>query len=239
METGIQIFRNHNDSRVIRAYIDKRNILQVNAEDAAYGLGYTTVRKNLIERVNWGAIKAILKEFGYNTKKLGTDSYIPENMFYLLAMRADSPAAKEFQWWAADEVFPKIRQQGYYVAENFHAQLQQKNRQDGIVVRKGETSAIKLYIKYARRQGDRRDEGYVYAYFSSLANKIVGIADGERDSATADQLKNLAIAENYIANVLLEGMAEYRNYYNIELDLKISVGKFARLALYKNPLLLK
>ena len=34
-------------------------------------------------------------------------------------------------------------------------------------------------------------------------------------------------------------MAEYRRYYDIELELKISVGKFARLALYKNPLLLK
>lgn len=239
METGIQIFRHHNDSRVIRAYIDKRNILQVNAEDAAYGLGYTSVGKNFVERVKWGDIKAVLKEFGYNVKKLGADSYIPENMFYLLAMRADSPAAKEFQGWAANDVFPAIRRQGYYVADNFHAQLQQKNRQDGIVIRKGETSAIKLYVKYARRQGDRRDEGKVYAYFSSLANRIVGVTDGERDSATADQLKNLAIVENYIANILLEGMAEYRRYYDIELELKISVGKLARLALYKNPLLLK
>ena len=239
METGIQIFRNHNDSRVIRAYIDKRNILQVNAEDAAYGLGYTIVGKNFIERINWGKVKSILKEFGYNVKKLGSDSYIPENMFYLLAMRADSPAAKEFQWWAADEVFPKIRQQGYYVADDFHAQLQQKNRQDGIVIRKGETSAIKLYIQYTRRQGDRRDEGKVYAYFSSLANKIVGVADGERDSATADQLKNLAIVENYIANFLLEGMARNKRYWQIELDLKINVANVARLALYKNPLLLK
>ena len=239
MENAIQIFRNHNDSRIIRAYVDRNNILQVSAEDAAYGLGYTTVSRNLVERVNWGKVKSILKEFGYNTKKLGADSYIPENMFYVLAMRADSPAAKEFQGWAANDVFPAIRRQGYYVADNFHAQLQQKNRQDGIVIRKGETSAIKLYVKYARRQGDRRDEGKVYAYFSSLANRIVGVTDGERDNATADQLKNLAIVENYIANILLEGMAEYRRYYDIELELKISVGKFARLALYKNPLLLK
>lgn len=239
METGIQIFRNHANDRVIRAYIDRRNILQVSAEDAAYGLGYTSLGRNLVERVNWGKVKAILKEFGYNTKKLGADSYIPENMFYLLAMRADSPSAKSFQWWAADEVFPKIRQQGYYVADNFHTQLQQKNRQEGIVIRNGETSAIKLYIQYARRQGDRRYEGTVYAWFSSLANRIVGVPDGERDTATADQLKNLAIVENYIANVLLEGMALNKYYWDIELELKISVAKFARLALYANPLLLK
>lgn len=239
METGIQIFRNHEDSRVIRAYIDKRNILQVSAEDAAYGLGYTTLGRNLVEHINWGKVKAILKDFGYNTRKLGADSYIPENMFYVLAMRADSPSAKSFQWWAADTVFPQIRRQGYYVAEDFHAQLQQKNRQEGIVIRKGETSAIKLYIQYARRQGDRRNEGKVYAWFSSLANRIVGVPDGERDNATADQLKNLAITENYIANFLLERMAENQRYWIIEMELKISVAKFARLALYANPLLLK
>lgn len=239
MNTDIQIFRNREANLTIRAYINRNNILQVNAEDAAYGLGYTTIGKNLIEHVNWSKVKSILKEFDYSAKKLGADSYIPENMFYVLAMRADSPSAKAFQWWAANEVFPAIRRQGYYIADNFHKQLQQKNRKDGIIVRKAETSAIKIYIQYAQQQGARRTENEFYAAFSTLANKVVGIPDGGRADATSEQLSNLAIVENYIANLLLEGMANHKAFWQIETEVKISVANFARLAMYKNPLLLK
>ena len=238
MDAGIQIFRNHNDGGVIRCYVDKRSILQVNAEDAAYGLGYTVTGRNGVERVNWSKVKSILKEFNYNVKSLGADSYIPENMFYVLAMRADSPSAKAFQWWAADEVFPSIRKQGFYAVDNFHVMLQQKSRQESIAVRKSETSVIKIYVQYARQQGDRRDEKKLYAWFSSLANRVAGIPDGDRNIADSNQNDTLKIVENYIANLLLEGMANRRYYSQIELDVQISVTNFARLALCRNPMLL-
>lgn len=118
-------------------------------------------------------IKSILKSFGYD-KKVGAGSFIPENMFWTLAMCADSPAEKS----------SRINQ-----------------------------------------QGDRRDERRIYSRFSSLANRIAGIPDGDRNTADSK------IVENYIANLLLEGMAHNRHYLQIELDVQISVANFARIAL--------
>ena len=40
--------------------------------------------------------------------------YIPENIFYRLAMKAKNETAERFQAWIADEVIPSIRKSGMY-----------------------------------------------------------------------------------------------------------------------------
>lgn len=42
--------------------------------------------------------------------------WIPENDIYRLVMRSNKPDAEKFQDWVCEEVLPKIRQDGMYVA---------------------------------------------------------------------------------------------------------------------------
>lgn len=59
-------------------------------EDVARGLGFTqTQNKNGVEytSIRWETINRYLEEIGF-PNKLGKDSYIPENIFYRLAMKA-------------------------------------------------------------------------------------------------------------------------------------------------------
>ena len=55
-----------------------------------------------------------LSEIGF-PRKLGKDDFIPENVFYRLAMKAKNEKAEKFQAMVADEVLPSIRKHGAYL----------------------------------------------------------------------------------------------------------------------------
>lgn len=82
-------------------------------ENVARGLGFTQ-EKNGVEYVKWERVNAYLNEFGFSPL-VGKDGYIPENMFYRLAMKAKNEAAEKFQAFIADEVIPSIRKHGAYM----------------------------------------------------------------------------------------------------------------------------
>lgn len=83
-------------------------------EDVAHGLGFTQT-KNGIEYVRWETIDKYLRDLGFS-QQVGKDSYIPENIFYRLAMKAKNPVAEKFQALVADEIIPSIRKHGGYIA---------------------------------------------------------------------------------------------------------------------------
>jgi len=64
--------------------------------------------------VRWETIHSNLKELGF-PNKLGKEDYIPENVFYRLAMKAKNETAEKFQALIADEVIPAIRKHGGYL----------------------------------------------------------------------------------------------------------------------------
>nr|DAG59997.1 MAG TPA: KilAC domain protein [Caudoviricetes sp.] len=87
-------------------------------DDVARGLGFTqTQNKNGTEytSIRWETIYRYLEKFGF-PNKLGKDNYIPENVFYRLAMKANNPVAEKFQALVADEIIPSIRKTGGYIA---------------------------------------------------------------------------------------------------------------------------
>lgn len=92
-------------------------------EAVARGLGFTqTQTKNGTEytSIRWERVEQYLSEFGF-PQKWGKDDFIPENVFYRLAMKAKNCAAEEFQAKIADEIIPAIRKTGGYLtpaAEN-------------------------------------------------------------------------------------------------------------------------
>ncbi len=83
-------------------------------EAVARGLGFTTVATCGNEVVRWNRVRKYLAEFGVPT--CGHGSYIPENIFYRLAMKAKNEVAERFQAKVADEIIPAIRRTGSYSA---------------------------------------------------------------------------------------------------------------------------
>lgn len=96
---------------------EKDGIAYLRLETVAWGLGFTqTQYKNGKEyaSVRWERVEKCLAEFGF-PHKWGREDFIPENIFYRLAMKAKNKTAIQFQEWVANEVLPTLRKKGYYI----------------------------------------------------------------------------------------------------------------------------
>lgn len=86
-------------------------------ETVARGLGFTETAASGNECVRWRTVRKYLADFGIATScddgKL--PDFIPENIFYRLAMKAKNEAAEKFQAKIADEVIPSVRKHGMYI----------------------------------------------------------------------------------------------------------------------------
>ena len=82
-------------------------------ESVARGLGFTR-EKNGTEYVMWDRVNKYLSEIGFHTSV--ENDFIPENVFYRLAMKAKNETAEKFQALVADKIIPSIRKNGGYIA---------------------------------------------------------------------------------------------------------------------------
>lgn len=96
----------------VRGYLDENGTAWLNAGDIARGLGFTET-KNDVEYIRWRTINGYLQGFGFS-QDVAKDDFIPEQMFYLLAMKANNEVAKKFQLKIANEILPAIRRTGSY-----------------------------------------------------------------------------------------------------------------------------
>ena len=90
----------------------------LNLEAVAWGLGFTkteTKSGKAYASVRWERVEQYLAEFGF-AHKWAKGDFIPENIFYRLAMKAKSETAEKFQALVADEIIPSIRKTGGYIA---------------------------------------------------------------------------------------------------------------------------
>lgn len=85
-------------------------------EDVARGLGFTQM-KNGVEYVKWERVTSYLLEMGFSPE-VGKEGYIPENIFYRLAMKAKNETAERFQALVADKIIPSIRKHGAYMTSD-------------------------------------------------------------------------------------------------------------------------
>lgn len=85
----------------------------LNIEDVARGLGFIQ-DKNGVDYVRWETVRDYLRQFNFS-QLVGKDTYIPENIFYRLAMKAKNETAEKFQALVADEILPTIRKHGVYM----------------------------------------------------------------------------------------------------------------------------
>ena len=112
----LMIFKNEDLSIDVRTIKNEDGSISINAEDTARGLGFIqNQNKNgkLYISIRWETINYYCKEFNF-PNKLGKDDFIPESLFYLLAMKANNEVARKFQTWLAVDVIPQIRKNGQY-----------------------------------------------------------------------------------------------------------------------------
>lgn len=86
-------------------------------EAVARGLGFTTTQNvggTEYVNVRWKRVEEYLGEIGFATNGKRPD-FIPENIFYRLAMKAKNETAERFQALVADEIIPSIRKHGAYM----------------------------------------------------------------------------------------------------------------------------
>ncbi len=94
---------------------EKDGTAYLNLEAVARGLGFVDVRDG-VEYIRWARVGKYLAEFSFATSGERPE-YIPENVFYRLAMKAKNEAAEKFQAFIADEVIPSIRKHGAYMTQ--------------------------------------------------------------------------------------------------------------------------
>ena len=126
---------------------------------------------------------------------------INEQILYELIFNSRKQKAVLFRAWVTGEVLPSIRKHGFY-------------RNEGKIIRRVETDAIKEFIEYAKNNGSQNSERY-YTIITKATNEILSIKKGQRDSLSAGQLDHLAMVERVIANALTQGIEKGMNYKDI------------------------
>ena len=92
---------------------EKDGTAYLKLETVARGLGFTDTSKGT-EYVRWNTVRQYLDEIGFS-QEVAKNDFIPENIFYRLAMKAKNEAAEKFQAKVADEIIPSIRKHGAYM----------------------------------------------------------------------------------------------------------------------------
>ena len=94
-------------------------------EDVARGLGFTEVAASGNTCIKWTRVRKYLDDLGVDTCVDGhLPDFIPENIFYRLAMKAKNETAEKFQALVADEIIPSIRKTGSYTMPKLSKEMQ-------------------------------------------------------------------------------------------------------------------
>ena len=104
---------------------EKDGTAYLKLETVARGLGFTTTQNisgKEYTNIRWKRVDEYLKEIGFATSGKRPD-FIPENIFYRLAMKAKNEVAEKFQAKVADEIIPSIRKHGIYATDNVIDQI--------------------------------------------------------------------------------------------------------------------
>lgn len=99
----------------VECYTDKNGTIMLNLEHVARGLGFVDNSKGK-EYVRWNTVRTYLEKFGFS-QDVAKDAFIPEPIFYLLAMKADNQTAREFQHMVAYEILPTIKKHEMYAID--------------------------------------------------------------------------------------------------------------------------
>ena len=173
---------------------EKDDVIYLKLETVARGLGFTTIAASGNEVVRWNTVHKYLCDLGVATSCNDMDyrsmcpDFIPENIFYRLAMKAKNEAAQRFQAKIADEVIPAIRKTGCYqlapAADQQHKQLDTLQKIQFILdVQAKKMKEDQQAASYWRRAyRDKLEAVKIYKQNISLWRKIFRkVLDGDMD----------------------------------------------------------
>jgi prophage antirepressor-like protein len=138
----------------VRGYIDENGTAQLNLEDVARGLGFTTTT-NGTEYIRWPRVNEYLSDLGFATSGKSPE-FIPENIFYRLAMKAKNETAEAFQAKVADDILPSIRKHGAYITPQKVEEI--LNDPDTIIQLANTVKAERAKRKAAEVECDRKQK---------------------------------------------------------------------------------
>lgn len=84
----VQIFDNKELELKVRTIQNEDGSISVNAEDTAKGFGWVQLKNNK-EYVRQETINSFIDELEFS-QQIGKDGFIPESLFYMLAMKASN-----------------------------------------------------------------------------------------------------------------------------------------------------
>lgn len=147
---------------------EKDGVAYLKLEAVARGLGFTEIAASGNECVRWRTVRKYLADLGVATSCDGDKlpDFIPENIFYRLAMKAKNETAEKFQAFVADEVIPQIRKTGSY----FTTPKDYLSALKALVVAEEQRQALEAENRVMRPKAD---------YFDALVdrNTLTGIRD--------------------------------------------------------------
>lgn len=193
-------------------------------ETVARGLGFTR-EKDGRSYIMWDRIREHLVEFRYfrtcaeieqvNDNIDWAKGFIPENVFYRLAMKAKNEVAEAFQAKIADEIIPQIRRTGSYNAYPTLNERDYELEHEKLNVRKAEVLTAVLNVDTLSLQ-------YKNVVSSLITNLIAGemilpLPKQERRTYSAKEVgERMGVSANKIgriANANSLKVPEYGEYY--------------------------
>ena len=192
----------------VTGYIDETGTAWLRLEDVARGLGFTQ-NKSGVEYVRWETVNGYLNDL--SASQLVGKDYIPENIFYRLAMKAKNETAEHFQAVVADEILPTIRKTGMYTFKQM-TPAEVLAAQANLLVeleRKTDTA-----IRTARETQTRLDVA-----LDELAKK----PDKDWQTVTGDKIRRMC-KENGLSYLVVYGdlYAELEQSAHVNLNARIS-----------------
>ncbi|HII4494863.1 TPA: ORF6C domain-containing protein [Clostridium perfringens] len=117
--SNLMVFKSVEFLSDVRVIKNEDGSVSINAADAISGLNFVKVDKKNgkhYTRLDFPRVKKYIDECGFGNEfpKIDKDDYIPESLFYLLAMKANNESARKFQTWLAVDVIPAVRKTGQY-----------------------------------------------------------------------------------------------------------------------------
>lgn len=215
MDVKITNFTNIELDIDVRGYTADDGTVYVNLQDVCKGLGFTfnetkfsatSGRKSTYETIRWNRVLNYIKALRYTYDPINIkrdDFYVPERVFYGLAMKAKNETAVKFQSWLAEEVIPSIRRTGAFMNTKYD-----QVRAMSVYSRKLETSSIGKFIRYCKDTKYPVKKTALYTELSTMVNALAKISNGKRDEASAHQLAVIIFAELSIRDIIENGIGE-------------------------------
>ena len=220
----------------IRGYVDQTSgVVFLNLEDVCRGLGFTHNATSGNKVIRWDRVYGYIQNMNNsgmivpinghaNFIKDRLPEYIPENIFYMLAMKANSTPAIAFQQRIANEILPMIRRTGMYMTDAAYNEFVSNPRNIANIMTL--YADAKDQIAVLQPKADQYDAfmNCEYGYNMATASKILRFQ--------APQRKRKVIGRNQMFQILreLNILQSTSDNWNLPYQDYIDMGYFRVLA---------